>query len=149
MGMEVFLFSPKMSSETKNEYWDHDAVRKILARDAKNPGCLEFVEYPDGGGAGEVSGIDKEDREGLMFAHFGGPTFMARIFEIAHLTRSLIYWTDGPTEPNYGVTHAETVALVPRDFADGVPPHVIRDLEHMADLIGRHKLTPMTYIHCV
>jgi hypothetical protein len=148
MGLDVFLFNPRLQPEEPNDYWDWEVVTEILARDAKDPDYLYFFEYPDGGGAGEVFGLVERRDQGLMFAHFGGRTFMARMFEIAHRTRSLIYWTGGAARPPYGVTHEDLVEAVPDEFTKGERPHLIRDLDHMAELIGRHKLTPMTYIQC-
>jgi len=95
VGLDVFLFNPRLMAEEPNNFWDWDVVTEILVRDAKDPDHLNFFEYPDGGGAGEVSGLVDRRDQGLMFSQFGGRTFMARMFEITHRTRSLVYWTDG------------------------------------------------------
>jgi len=61
-----------------------------------------------------------------MFAHFGGPVFMARMFELADRTCSILLWTSGPE--------------------NGPIMGVIRDVDHLADLMGRHVLDPMIYL---
>ena len=54
MGFEVFLF--KMDSS--GSHFDRQSAIDILTREARNPADLSFVEYPNGGGAGEVFGLD-------------------------------------------------------------------------------------------
>jgi len=60
----------------------------------KDPGYMT-VEHPDSGGACIYCSYDEEDRthwSHMMFNHFGGDAFYADMYNLAPLTRSIIFW---------------------------------------------------------
>ena len=111
-----------------NKHFDHGLVIEILTCDAIDPSSRYFISCPNDGGGGEVFGLDREITGSLMFAHFGGPVFMARMFELADRTCSILLWTSGPEDgPIMGVTRPEFLGLVPDEAQlEGEPIAVIR-----------------------
>src|SRR5690242_14673217 len=71
-------------------------VEEIFGRDAVDLRLpLTDVDYPDGSG-GQIFGADDEDDiRSLMFNHCGGPIFYDRVYELAHRTRSVLFWPWG------------------------------------------------------
>jgi len=146
MGLDVFLFKFKSAQS----HFHRQSALDILFKDALDPSYLGFVEYPDGGGSGEIFGLeDEEEFDHLTFAHFGGPTFLARMFELADRLEGFLFWTtDSADGPNMGVTKDYLIGLLKDDFELEEEVVIIRDAQHLNELMGGYKMTPMTYINC-
>jgi len=147
MGLDVFLC--KLTSAPS--HFDRQSAIDILFKDALDPSYLGSVEYPDGGGGGEIYGLERDDEEfdSLMFAHFGGPTFLARIFELADRLEGFLFWTTDPAYgPNLGVTKDHLAGLVEDDTEMDGEVAILRDADHLNELMGGHKMMPMVYINC-
>ncbi len=145
MGLEVFLVT-----FPDGPNFDQQTAINIVARDALDPTNLEFVEYPNNGGAGEIVGLEDEELSSLLFAHFSGKTFLSRIYELADRLDGILFWA-GERESDIfaGVTKPELLARIPDDLKQGSEPALIRDAAHLNELLGGEKMVPMKSIECV
>jgi hypothetical protein len=113
-------------------------VEEIVATGAVNPTFpLTSVEYRDGGG--DIYGANRgDDIDHLMFNHFGGDTFMQRIWELADRTGSFFVWPD--VGRSVAVTRAETMKHIHADIEnDHKPPFIVRSGNELADAISFQK----------
>jgi hypothetical protein len=80
----------------------------------EEPGFLD-VRYPDGSAA-EIY-VDEGDIQNIMFNHCGGATFWEKLFELARVTESVIFW---PEDDNSAVVaNPAAVKHLPADFSEG------------------------------
>jgi len=122
--------------------FDKQKVIEIFSREALASAEKGFVEYPDGG-QGEISGIEDDVVEGLTVSHFGGATFMSRLYEVADTFEALLVWPAIPEEePNACVTKAALLSRCEPFLDDGFNIAVARDFEQLVDIIRGRPVQP-------
>lgn len=139
MGLEVFLFNARADGTSL----DRKKAIEILARDAYDPSDLSFVEYHKGEGAGEVIGWDDEEIDVLSFQHFGGKTFLERLFELAERLDGILIWAGlEPGAVHMGVTKESLLAQIPDDLRQDSEVALITSIDHLNELLGGDKMMP-------
>jgi len=117
--------------------FDKQRIIDIFSRGALYSAEHGFVEYPDGGGRGEIYGIERDIVEHMMVTHFGGLTFISRLYEVADTFDAFLSWPAIPEEePNACVTKE---ALLPRCapfLEDGFNIAVAKDFIHLIEIYG-------------
>jgi len=137
--LEVFLFNARADGTPL----DRSRAIEILARDAYDPSDLGFIEYHKGEGAGEVIGWDDDEIDVLSFQHFGGRTFLERLFELAERLDGILIWA-GHEEGtvHMGVTKESLLAQIPDDLRQDCEIAVIKGVDHLNELLGGDKMMP-------
>ncbi|MEW6437295.1 MAG: hypothetical protein AB1508_09005 [Pseudomonadota bacterium] len=133
MGLELFTIAFRDKDVAP---YPRSVVEDIFNRDALEPHApLVNVLYADS--AGEIYGADEDEITGIMVAHFGGPTILERVFELAVKTNSLICWTSGA--PRYGgVTSREMLDHLP----DGIDRAKIAIIQNVDEFLQAYTETP-------
>jgi hypothetical protein len=133
MGQDVFIWPID-----KGRTLSRRMIEDILDRDALEPCRLNVALYPDGQGEIFCGEDDETEVESLMISHFGGPTIIERMFEIADRTESLICWSDSPDGPPIAITKEALFTRLHPDLQKDDPPVAIaKDARHLAALMGR------------
>jgi len=115
--------------------FDKQKVIDIFSRGALYSAAQGTVEYPDGGGRGEISGIEDEVVDHMMVSHFGGLTFISRLYEIADTFDAFLSWPADPEEePNACVTKASLLPRCEPFLADGFNIAVAKDFIHLIEI---------------
>ena len=130
MSLEIFLQCYRNGDRAT---FKRALAEEIFARHAINysPPLLR-VDYADGSG-GEIYGADNgEDIPGLMCTHCGGATFYDALYELAHRTRSVIFWPSG--KPMCAITEGTAIGDINPGFREEPlgPPIVVKSGRELA-----------------
>lgn len=93
----------------------------VTEDEEEEPGFLD-VRYPDGSAA-EIY-VDEGDIQNIMFNHCGGGTFWEKLFELARVTESVIFWPED--DESAVVASAAALQHLPVDFAEGKNIRVVQ-----------------------
>jgi hypothetical protein len=132
MSFDLFLMCARDGEQSS---FKRELYEEIMRRDALAPPPDRLdLEYADESG-GCVNGDEDEDIASLMFNHFGGDTFMERLWELADRTGSFFVWPgEGRT---IAVTRAETISHIFHGLAESLgPPFVVRSGKELEYVIG-------------
>jgi len=112
--------------------------KRSLAEDIMNRGAiapelpLMNISYPDGSCVAYID--EDEDIDGVSFDHFGGDTFYQRLWELADMTGSFLFWPD--LGRKMAVTRANVIQHIDDDTVEGHgPPYIVSSGKELEDAI--------------